>query len=89
MPSNNYCLDEVKHTFYAPPPVFSALDLLSPRGDSLKQDGGAEMVAAPDWSSQKAIHRFMPTGDFFNIVYQSINQSIIIYCLSYVNKNIH
>jgi hypothetical protein len=58
-------LEEVRQTNLAPPPVFSALDLISPRGDSLKQDGvgSAEKEDAPDWSEQKEVHGHQPIGE--------------------------
>ncbi len=58
-------LEEVRHSYLAPPPVFSALDLISPRGDSLKQDGvgSTEKEDAPDWSEQKEVHGDQPIGE--------------------------
>ncbi len=55
--------------------MFSALDLISPRGDSLKQDGvgsaekedapdwSEQKEVAPDWSEQKEVHGFQPIGE--------------------------
>ena len=44
----------MKHTYRAPLPVFSALDLISPRDDSLKQDGAGaiEIENASHWTAQ-------------------------------------
>jgi hypothetical protein len=58
-------LGDLQQAHYTPPPEFSALDLISPRGDSLKQDGGRSAEEdAPHWPEQQQKHGYGAIGKF-------------------------